>query len=121
MFGRIDSIRMSNDDLRGSSSVVLLAPGDGERATRFPKAEIAFEQEGDPGKLYGVESQYFDPGRKMWSPSRIDWIDSKDGVPMTRMQAPFGVGQQQHRWRVWSVNKAGVVTLSEWRTIDFVN
>ena len=121
MFGRIDSIGMSNDDLRGSSSVVLLAPGDGERATRFPKAEIAFEQEGDPGKLYGVESQYFDPGRKMWSPSRIDWIDSKDGVPMTRMQAPFGVGQQPHRWRVWSVNKAGVVTLSEWRTIDFVN
>ncbi|RSL16996.1 hypothetical protein EDE15_2524 [Edaphobacter aggregans] len=121
MFATIDSIGLKRDAPKGSSSVTLLAPGDGERVTRFPKTEIAFEQEGNPGELYGVESQYFDPGRKMWSPSLMYWVPAKDGARITRMEEPFGVGQQPHRWRVWSVNKAGVVTLSEWRTIDFIN
>jgi len=121
MFATIDSIGLKRDAPKGGSSVTLLVPGNGERVTRFPKTEIAFEQEGDPAELYGVESQYFDPGRKMWSPSLMYWVPAKDGARMTRMAAPFGVGQQPHRWRVWSVNKAGVVTLSEWRTIDFIN
>jgi hypothetical protein len=28
---------------------------------------------------------------------------------------------QPHNWRIWSVNKAGVVTLIEWSTINVTN
>ncbi|AEU34977.1 type 2 periplasmic-binding domain-containing protein [Granulicella mallensis] len=122
MLAKFDMLGLNNEASQGNASIALLAPADGERVTRFPKAEISFRQEGSPGVLLGIESQFSDPSRKEWSPSVLVWVkNSLDGTPTYHMPAPFGVGMQPHRWRVWSVNKAGVVTLSEWRTVDFTN
>ncbi len=122
MVAKFDGIGMSNDEPQGSGSIELLSPTNGDQATRIPPTEIAFEQKGDLGELTAIEFQYADPGHKDWSTSFFRWVKGPLETPgAIRMPAPFGVGKQPHNWRVWSVNKAGVVTLSEWRTIDFIN
>jgi len=122
MIAKLDGIGLSNDSRQAAASITLLTPADGDHTTRVPAPEIAFEQKGDIGELTGIESQYFDPGQVEWSPSAIHWVETNaDSTGVTRSPAPFGVGMQPHRWRVWSVNRAGEVTLSEWRTINFTN
>jgi hypothetical protein len=116
---RFDGIGLNNEAPGGSTKITLLEPGNGESATRFPRTEIAFKQEGGIGELTVIEFQFFDPARKEWSAPGLRAVTATEDV--TRMPAPFGVAMQPHRWRVWSVNKAGVVRLSEWRTISFTN
>jgi hypothetical protein len=116
-----DRIGLSDTASKRNAKVTLIAPDDEAKVSRFPKTEIAFEQKGNTGELMAVESQWSDLGRQMWSPPALTLINNSESQMPIRMQAPFGVGKQPHRWRVWSVNKAGVVTLSEWRTVNFTN
>jgi hypothetical protein len=119
---RFDAIGLTNDALQNSANISLLEPGDGDRVTRFPRTELAFKQDGGRRSLIAIESQYATPGKEDWSPSRIDLVtQSPDSSGTIRMPAPFGIGVQPHRWRVWSIDKAGEVALSEWRTVNFVN
>lgn len=37
------------------------------------------------------------------------------------IRAPFGVGRQPHRWRIWAVSARGDVARSEWRTLFYTN
>jgi hypothetical protein len=119
---RLGAIGLNNDVSHGKSTIALLAPADHERTTRFPKTEVAFEENGEVTELTGIESQFLDPSHTQWSISGITWVKSPDDkIGIQRLPMPFGVGMQPHRWRVWSVDKSGVVTLSEWRTVDFTN
>ena len=74
---------------------------------------------GDDVATYVIESQFGQPGREYWSSSAITVVPPDYGDPTVRMEAPFHVGRQPHRWRVWSISRAGVVSLSDWRTVDY--
>lgn len=119
LFDRFDSLNLA-DLPPGMTDVTLRAPVDEESLTRFPKPWLVFTTSGTPACLIGVESQYADQNGRTWSPGRLDWVRDT-GDKTIRTPAPFGAGFQPHRWRVWAVDKAGFITLSEWRTINFTN
>jgi len=122
LLARLDGVGLSNNSQRGGTNIRLLAPGEGDHVTGISATEIEFAVKGDIGELTGVESQFSNPEQMEWSPTTIRWVGRPaDGDGISRMPAPFGVGKQPHRWRVWSISKAGTVTLSEWRTMNFTN
>lgn len=98
----------------------LLTPADGARsAERFPPPDIEWADVGNSAIAYIVESQ-FDGGFR-WSDSRFTVVargeNSANGAH--KMTAPFGVGAQPHRWRVWAVARSGDLGISKWRTLTF--
>jgi len=101
--------------------VALLAPEDHAQSPHFPQPEIEWSTVKVPLATYVVESQYsFNRGGKsFWAPSSIELVSPLSLGPSIRMTAPFGGGENPHRWRIWAISKAGVVSTSEWRSIDF--
>jgi hypothetical protein len=106
---------------QGVPKVTLLAPVDHAHLLRSPRPEIEWATVDAPLATYVVESQFSNPRREYWAPSSIKLVSPVSDEPSVRMRAPFGVGMQPHRWRVWAISKAGIVSTSEWRIIDFTN
>lgn len=103
--------------------VTLLAPADHARLQRFPRPEIEWSTVDAPLATYVVESQFSirNLGNEFWGPSEIELVSPVSVGPSIHMQGPFGGGEDPHRWRVWAISKAGIVSTSEWRIIDFTN
>lgn len=120
LFDRFDSLNLANIPAPPPTAVTLRAPADEESLTRFPKPWLVFSTTGTSPGLIGIESQFADQHGQNWSPTRLDWVQ-RTGDTTIRTLAPFGVGFQPHRWRVWTIDQAGSITLSEWRTINFTN
>lgn len=102
---------------------ILNSPSDQENLSRFPRPLIEWlNPAGDSVIGYFVESQYDNGG--FWSESKFDWlkhIKDDSNKRVIKIRAPFGVGMQPHRWRVWSIDSSGEVLLSNWRQINFTN
>ncbi|MGD0695176.1 MAG: redoxin domain-containing protein [Terriglobia bacterium] len=103
--------------------VMLLAPADHAQLQRFPRPEIEWSTVDAPLATYVVESQFSirNLGKEFWGPSEIELVSPVSVGPSIRMQAPFGGGEDPHRWRVWAISKAGIVSTSEWRVMNFTN
>jgi len=70
--------------------------------------------------VYLVQSQFYDS--QNWSEGHFWLTNSREkGASSIKVTAPFGVGAQPHRWRVWAIFNNGEVSLSEWRTIEYTN
>ena len=72
-----------------------------------------------------IEWQFGQRNGNDWEGSGFAFVPAKAGTPSDQasiaMQAPFGVGQQPHRWRVWAVSDRGDVARSGWRTLFYTN
>lgn len=103
--------------------VTLLAPADHAQLQRFPRPEIEWSTVDAPLATYVVESQFSirNLGKEFWGPSGIELVSPVSVGPSIRMQAPFGGGEDPHRWRVWAISKAGIVSTSEWRVMTFTD
>lgn len=122
MFNRFDTLGLTNSGTQTPTNISLRAPADEESTLRFPRPWLVFSVNPRTNSLLGIESQFGAPDNGAWSPSAIHWVPvTPDRTNTVRMLAPFGVGRQPHRWRVWAVEKTGAITLSEWRTINFTN
>jgi hypothetical protein len=118
---QFDSIGGSRATIQVPPAITVIYPDDGQRMTRFPAGELVVRQDGATDAPALVEFQVQDPARKTWTPSTIAWLRPiRPGSP-THILLPFGVGQQPHRWRMWSFGENGEVSLTTWRTIDFTN
>jgi hypothetical protein len=108
---------------RAPSKPLLMSPPDKAQLSRFPSPPELEWSAADSGNLsFLVEWQFGQPGQAdSWSPSVLTFVEiaNKDG-PL-RATAPFGIGRQPHRWRIWALNLAGAISISDWRTIDFTN
>jgi len=104
-------------------SAVLVNPPDRAVLGRWPeRPEIAWQSEALPDSTFIVESQFWDPGDEgNWSVSHLTFADISRGEQPFRQRAPFGVGMQPHRWRIWTLVASGAVSVSSWRTILFSN
>jgi hypothetical protein len=100
----------------------LTEPPDREVLPRFPHPEIAWESEAEPGARFIVEWQFTDPGDEVtWSVSGLAFAPVPPTGHLFREQAPFGVGKQPHRWRIWTLGPSGAISVSSWRTVLFSN
>jgi hypothetical protein len=104
-------------------SVVLVNPPDRAILSRWPERPvIAWQSEALPDSTFIVESQFWDPGDEgNWSVSHLTFADISRGDQPFRQRAPFGVGMQPHRWRIWTLVPSGAVSVSSWRTVLFSN
>jgi len=105
----------------------ITAPDDGASASRMPpdtRPMISWTHRG--AAFFLVEWQFGMPGGKDWEGSGFAFVPAKaaatqSGETSITMRAPFGVGKQPHRWRIWAVSDRGDVARSGWRTILFTN
>jgi hypothetical protein len=102
------------------------APDDGTSATRMPptaRPVLSWTHRG--AAFYLIEWQFGQPKGKDWEGSGFVFVPAKTGTPTDQAsiatQAPFGVGRQPHRWRVWAVSDRGDVARSDWRTLFYTN
>ena len=117
-FGHLE---LKNGQAETIAQVSLVSPVDHARITRFPKGELEWKPLDPLPAAYVVEYQFGQPGEDWWSPSWITVVPPTRGESLIRLEIPFGVGMQPHRWRVWAISGTGVVSTSDWRTVDFTN
>lgn len=97
----------------------IIGPADGARFPRFPEQpSLEWNWSGDVNSIacYLIESE-FESG-KLWSESYFTLVAPQESV---KLVAPFGVGAQPHRWKVWAIDKGGSIVRSSWRTIIYTN
>jgi len=101
----------------------LVGPRDKASFPRFPIGPtIEWTVASGTGLSFIVESQFGQPGDKeSWSQSYLKFVDVPETQQAFAITAPFGVGAQPHRWRIWTLNQSGSISISDWREIDFTN
>ena len=121
LLGTFDRLGLDEGPPEAVPKVTLLAPADHAQLLRFPRPDLEWVPVGPNLAAYVIESQYNQPEREYWTPSWIKVVPPISKEYSFRMEAPFGVGPQPHRWRVWAISKSGTVSTSDWRVIDFTN
>lgn len=123
MLRSFDRLKLQDGPPETAPVLKLLTPADHASLPRFPAGELQWEAVNSDVSSYLVESQFGQPERTNpgWSLSRIALARPGKGEPQIRVQIPFGVGMQPHRWRIWAILGTGDVSISNWRTIDFTN
>ena len=118
-----DQMELKNGQPEAIAQVSLVSPVDHARIPRFPKGELEWKSLDPLPAAYVVEYQFEggEPGRDYWSPNWITVVSPTRGKSLIKLEIPFGVGMQPHRWRVWAISGTGVVSTSDWRTVDFTN
>jgi hypothetical protein len=120
-FQSFDTMGLEDSVIESVPQVTLLAPANHAQLPRFPSPDIEWEATGSPLASFVVEWQFSNLGREQWTWSGIRIMRPVTGETSVRMSAPFGVGMQPHRWRVWAITTNGIASFSEWRIIDFTN
>jgi hypothetical protein len=110
---------------------VLASPADGSSVPRRPsKPNIEWTQVKIPGLSFLLEYAFNQPGHEAWSAGYLTFLDAEPDVREIPGQIntqtfstpmPFGIGAQPHRWRIWSLDESGDLSVSGWRTINFTN
>ena len=116
-----DAMGLVDGEAAEVQKVTILFPPDHAKMTRWPRGGIEWTTT-DPGvAAYLVESQFGLYRSENWSSSAVKIVPPASGNTSIEITTPFGVGVQPHRWRVWAIARTGVLSFSEWRTIDFTN
>jgi hypothetical protein len=115
--------RIVSDRAEQLPAAVLVDPPDRAVLSRFPeRPDIAWRSEAPADAYFVVESQYANSGDEAnWSESNLTFAEISRANQPFRQRAPFGVGAQPHRWRIWTLGRSGVVSLSSWRSLIYRN
>jgi len=105
---------------------IVVAPEDGATASRMPpetRPMVSWITRGAAFCL--IEWQFGQGTGEKWEGSGFAFVrngpeTSRDGATVT-MRAPFGVGRQPHRWRIWAIGERGDVSRSPWRSLFYTN
>src|SRR5215470_5276905 len=109
-----DSRIVSDREEPPPPTAVLVDPPDRAVVERFPeRPEIAWRSEAPAEAEFVVESQFANPGDETnWSVSNLTFVDMSRAVQPFKERAPFGVGAQPHRWRIWTLGRSGAVSVT---------
>jgi hypothetical protein len=115
-----DRMELENGQPQAIAPVSLVSPVDHARISRFPSGELVWKQLNPLPAAYVLEWQ-LGQREESWSPSAIMVVSPSRGDFLISVESPLGAGHQPHRWRVWAINRTGVVSISDWRTVDFTD
>jgi len=118
--GRFDLVDGKQASTMANEALRVLAPVDGVSSTRDAKPQLEWQWAGEPEHVafYLLESQY--GYRNEWSLSHFTVVPRPPSGNV-RLVAPFGVGAQPHRWKVWGVGPGGAFTRTNWRIVNYTN
>ena len=125
--GNVDLIKQLNKQIKLvdaspnaalQNDLKIIGPPDGTKSTRTSKPSLEWEWSSDVKNIayYLIESQYSSDDRWSWSYFKL--ILPQKNV---KLVAPFGVGMQPHRWKVWAIDQKGSVVRSSWSTINYTD
>ena len=105
---------------------VIMTPDDGATATRLPPASRPMVSWKNRDAAFSLVEWQFGRGRgEDWEGSGFAFVPANAGTrsdpASLTIRAPFGVGRQPHRWRIWALSARGDVARSEWRTLFYTN
>jgi hypothetical protein len=110
--------KLGSDTTARMQVPALLHPSDQASVPRLPDGP-QLQWTNVSATAYLIESQF--EGGPQWSENTLDLALPRSGERIIKRTATFGVGKQPHRWRIWAIDEAGHVLLSEWRVINFTN
>jgi hypothetical protein len=104
----------------------VLTPEDGASASRMPPASRPMVAWTSRGAAFCLIEWQFGQGKGgNWEGSGFAFVGNGssmiDKATQTSIRAPFGVGRQPHRWRIWAVSDHGDVARSPWRMLFYAN
>jgi hypothetical protein len=104
-------------------AAMLANPPDRAVLPRFPEPpDIAWRSAAPSDAAFIIESQFAIPGDEAnWSVSNLTFAEVSRAVQPFKERAPFGVGAQPHRWRIWTLGRSGTVSVTPWRTLIYSN
>ena len=116
LFGSFDRLGLREEEAaQPVPEVTLISPPDHAQLPQFPHPQIEWAAVDAPLATYVFELQGRLPGKERWSPSDIILFPPVPNEPTLHWEWSYAPG----RWRVWAISKAGVVSISEWRVIDY--
>jgi hypothetical protein len=123
LFHTFDEKMTSDRELPAPPTADLVAPPDKARLPRFPaRPTIEWRVASNTDLSFLAESQFGQPGKEdSWSQSALQFVEPPRNQQTFAITAPFGVGMQPHRWRIWTLDSSGGICISNWREIDFTN
>ena len=118
--GRLDLVDGGQASTMANQALRVLAPADGVSTTRDAKPQLEWQWNSEPEQVafYLLESQY--GYRNEWSSSHFTLVPRPPSGNVS-LVAPFGVGAQPHRWKVWAVGPGGAFTRTNWRIVNYTN
>lgn len=118
--GRFDLVDGGQGPAMANEALRVLAPVDGVSTTRSSKPQLEWQFAGEPQQVmfYLLESQY--GYRNEWSSSHFTLVAPPPSGNVS-LGAPFGVGAQPHRWKVWAIGPAGAFTRTNWRIVNYTD
>lgn len=100
--------------------ITLLAPADHAQLPPHQGPDFEWAQVGPNLAGYVLERQFSLRGSELWSSSWIDVLSPvPDESPLHMHSRLENYGPQ--RWRIWAISKSGIVSTSDWRSIDFTD
>lgn len=104
-------------------AAVLVDPPDRAVLPRFPEPpDIAWRSAAPADAAFIVESQFAGTDDEAnWSESNLTFAEVSRAAQPFKERAPFGVGAQPHRWRIWTLGRSGAISLTPWRTLIYSN
>ncbi|MGO8734188.1 MAG: hypothetical protein ACLQVM_15550 [Terriglobia bacterium] len=116
LFSSIDRLGIREEvAAQAVPEVTLISPPDHAQLPQFPHPQIEWAAVDAPLATYVFELQGPLHGKEGWVSSMIILISPAPNEPTLHWEWSYAPG----RWRVWAISKAGVVSISEWRTIDY--
>jgi len=105
---------------------IIVTPDNRATATRMPPASRPMVSWKNSDAAFSLVEWQFGRGTgEDWEGSGFLFVPPNAGThrdPASfTIRAPFGVGRQPHRWRIWAVSARGAVARSEWRTLFYTN
>jgi hypothetical protein len=115
--------RIVGDRAEQLPAAVLVDPPDRAVLSRFPEPpDISWQSEARADAYFIVESQFANRGDEAnWSESNLTFAETSRATQPFKQRAPFGVGAQPHRWRIWTLGRSGAVSVSLWRILIYRN
>lgn len=94
----------------------------GRRTPRFPQRPLISRRSEARGNVtFVIEYQFGWSDVEHWTTSWLIFASLPHSAEPFSERAPFGQFRQPHRWWIWTLDRSGEVSLSEWRTINFTN
>jgi hypothetical protein len=122
ILGAFDSRIVGNREEAQPPAAVLVDPPDRAVLPRFPeRPDIVWRSGASTDASFIVESQAAWPDEAHWSESYLSFAEIPLNTQPFKEQAPFGVGMQPHRWRIWTLGPSGAISVSPWRTVIYSN
>lgn len=97
--------------------VTLISPPNHAQLPQFPHPQIEWAAVDAPLATYVFEFQGRPHEKERWVSGSIIIISPVPYEPTLHWEWSYAPG----RWRVWAISKAGVVSISEWRVIDYTH